>query len=91
MESLSATVDKTIGLINVYLDLIAANTLTQPNVADQLKTAGELAAIAQILVKAQASQENYNGQEAQEETTKTQKTQAQSTNLKDIFNASNGE
>jgi len=89
MANLASTLDKTIGLINTYLDLIAANTMAQTNVPDQLKTAGELASIAQILTKAQASQENYNGQEAPEETTKTQKAQAQSTNLKDIFNAAN--
>ena len=89
MESLSSTIDKTIGLVNGQLDLIARNTTNQTNIADQLRTASELAGILQILTKAQASQENYNGQaaqETQEEQTKIQKTQPQSSTLKDIFN-----
>jgi hypothetical protein len=91
MDSLSSTIDKTIGLVNVYLDLIVQNTNAQTNVSDQLTTASKLSDIVQILIKAQASQETSYGQEAQEETTTKGKISAsqKGSTLKDIFSDSN--
>jgi hypothetical protein len=93
MDSLSSTIEKSIGLINQHLELIQNNMGSQTNVADQLRNAGELASIVSILVKAQAAQDTHHGQEAQAQdnqaTTEAQKPKKQtSPALQDIFNAS---